>query len=130
MIIGAVSSVWGLVVFAFLPDNPVSAKFLSRDMRIIAIERMRDQKIGIENKKVKFYQIKETLADPKTWFLVVTIFALTLANGALGGFGGVITTSFGYSTFKSILLLGVVGVVIFISLLATGFVYPHLSSFI
>ena len=125
MIIGAVSSVWGLVVFAFLPDNPVSAKFMSQDMRIIAIERMRDEQIGIENKSVKFYQIKEAFTDPKTWFLVVTILALTLTNGALGGFGSVITLSFGYSTFESILLLGVVGAVIFISLLAAGFVHWH-----
>jgi MFS family permease len=125
MIIGAISSIWGCVVFAFLPDNPVSAKFLSQDLRIIAIERMRDELIGIENKTIKLYQIKETLVDPKTWFLVVTILALTLTNGALGAFGTVITTGFGYSTFESILLLGIAGVIIFISVLVSGFVYQN-----
>ena len=124
MILGAISSLWGMLVFLFFPDNPVSAKFLSPELRIIAIERMRDQQSGIENKKIKVYQIRETFVDPKTWFLVVTILALTLTNGALGGFGSIITTGFGYSTFESILLLGAVGAVIFLSLLATGFVYP------
>jgi hypothetical protein len=66
------------------------AFFLPRDMRVVAVERTRQEQIGIEKKRVKWNQVRETFEDPKTYFYVVMLFAINLANGAGSGFGSII----------------------------------------
>ena len=95
MIVGSFSSVWGICLWFLLPDSPLTAFFLSRDMKVVAVERMRREQIGIENKRVKWEQVRETFKDPKTYFYVVMIFAINIANGAASGFGSIIVRSFG-----------------------------------
>lgn len=120
MMIGSITALWGLIMFLVLPDNPLKARFLNERMKAIAVKRMRLELTGIENKSIKGNQIREAFRDPKNWLAVSFIFSINLTNGALGGFGSVITTNFGYTQFKSILLLGVVGSIVFLTLLATG----------
>lgn len=95
LVIGAFSSVWGALLWLVLPDSPLTAAFLPRDMKVVAVERMRWEQIGIENKTIKKDQIKEVFTDPKTYFYVVMVFACTIGNGAASGFGSVIVQSFG-----------------------------------
>lgn len=95
MIIGSISAVWGFFLWFLLPDNPLTAYFLTDDMKVVAVERMRYEQIGIENKTVKLEQIKEAFTDPKTYFFVVMVFASNLTNGATSGFGSIIVQSFG-----------------------------------
>ena len=53
IIIGAVSSVWAIILCFVLPDKPLTASFLSREMKVVAVERMRWEQIGMENKTIK-----------------------------------------------------------------------------
>ncbi|KAI9375213.1 major facilitator superfamily domain-containing protein, partial [Aspergillus egyptiacus] len=122
MIIGTATSVWGIALWFLLPDNPMTARFLTPELRKIAILRIASEQIGIENKKVKKEQIKEALTDPKAWAYVAITFFIMLCNGALTGFGTVITQSFGFSELKTILLIGVVGAVGFVALLTFGLI--------
>ncbi|KAG0646455.1 putative transporter [Hyphodiscus hymeniophilus] len=122
MIVGCFSCVWGICLWFLLPDSPLTAFFLSRDMKVVAIERMRQEQIGIENKRFKWDQVREAFKDPKTYLYMVMLFAINLANGAASGFGSIIVQSFGFTTFKTILLLGVAGVFVFVFTLGTGLV--------
>ncbi|KAL4887249.1 major facilitator superfamily domain-containing protein [Aspergillus karnatakaensis] len=122
MIIGCATSIWGIALWFLLPDNPMTARFLSPELRKVAIMRIAGEQIGIENKKVKKEQVREALLDIKTWAYVTITFFGMLVNGALTGFGTVITQSFGYSEVKTILLIGAVGAVSFISLLSSGII--------
>ena len=97
ILIGAITSVWGIVLAFTLPDNPVKARFLSERLKIVAIERLRYEQVGIENKTIKKDQIVETFRDPKTYIYMLMIFSLNLANGASTSFGPVIVQSFGVS---------------------------------
>lgn len=45
--------VWAFIVGIFLPDNPVKAKFISERQKAIAIDRVRVDQTGIENKTFK-----------------------------------------------------------------------------
>ena len=96
-IIGSVSCVWGILLWFILPDSPIQASFLSQRLKIVAIERLRFEQIGIENKTVKYDQIREAFSDPKTYFYMVMVFAVNLTNGAATGFGSIIVESFGVS---------------------------------
>ncbi|KIM98676.1 hypothetical protein OIDMADRAFT_43519 [Oidiodendron maius Zn] len=110
MIVGCFSSAWGM------------------DMRRIAVERMRLEQIGIENKRFKPEQLKEAFKDPKTYFYVVMLFSINLGNGAATGFGSIIVESFGYTVLRTILLLGVAGVFVFVFTLGVGLVSVHVRN--
>ena len=98
MVIGCVTCVWAIVIFFLLPDSPINAYFLSERQRVVAVERLRADQVGIENKTVKRDQIIETLTDIKTYWYMMMVFAVNLTNGAATGFGSIIVQSFGASS--------------------------------
>ena len=62
----------GIAVLIWMPDSPVHAKMLTREERIAAIERVRDDQGGTENKTIKKEQIIEALTDIRTWLIVIS----------------------------------------------------------
>ncbi|KAF9895241.1 hypothetical protein FE257_000143 [Aspergillus nanangensis] len=122
LILGAVTVAWGIILVFLLPDHPRSARFLKPHEREIAVERMRADHIGIEDKTFKFHQIKDLLTDPKIWILVPATFCLHFVNGGVSGFGTVIISSFGYSSLDSVLLTGAVGGGVFVTCIVIGLV--------
>ena len=54
-----------------MPDSPVHAVWLTRKERIIAIERVRYDQGGTENKTIKKSQVIEALLDPRSWLIVL-----------------------------------------------------------
>ncbi len=95
MIIGCITCIWAIVLWFILPSNPLSARFLSHKQKIIAVERLRADQVGIENKTAKRAQVIEAFTDIKTYFYIVMVFAVNLTNGAATGFGSIIVQSFG-----------------------------------
>lgn len=71
LIIGALCCIWGVVMFIFLPDSPVTAKGLSMKEKRLAVERLSSNQTGIENKHLKGYQVKEAVLDVKVcnWYM-------------------------------------------------------------
>lgn len=67
IICGVITFVVGVCFWLFIPDSPLKAKFLSKEEKIIAIERLRNQSTGVENKTWKRDQFKEALTDWKPW---------------------------------------------------------------
>jgi hypothetical protein len=47
----------------FLPDSPVTAKGLNEREKRVAVERLRDNQTGIENKHLKWYQVREAFTE-------------------------------------------------------------------
>lgn len=58
-----------LLLVQSVADNPMNAKFLTNEEKVIAIERVRSNQNGIENKHWKMEQCKEALLDWKVSFL-------------------------------------------------------------
>lgn len=67
LIIGALCCSWGIIMFIMLPDSPVTAKGLSTREKRIAVERLRANQTGVENKHLKPYQVKEAFMDYKLY---------------------------------------------------------------
>lgn len=55
-----------------MPDSPVHAQLLTKEEKIAALERVRNDQGGTENKKLKPAQVKEVLLDVRTWLVVLT----------------------------------------------------------
>ena len=79
LLLGGLAILVGVCVLIWLPDSPVHARMLTKNERIAALERVRDDQGGTENKKWKKDQIIEALTDIRTWLVVLT----TLTSAAV-----------------------------------------------
>lgn len=87
LIFGSCSILMGVVTLLFLPDLPSTAKFLSEDQRVVAVERVAGNRQGVKNRHFKKYQAWQTLYDPKTWILFVMATGAQIPNSALTSVG-------------------------------------------
>jgi MFS family permease len=101
LVIGALCSVWGIAMFFFLPDSPVTTSMLSLPQKRIAVERLRENQTGVENKHIKRYQIREAFTDPKVFLLFMFGLCQSIVNGGITNFGTLIIQGFGFSTRMS-----------------------------
>ena len=72
VLLGGLAILVGVCVLIWLPDSPVHAHFLTKEERIAALERVRDDAGGTENKHLKKYQVVEAFMDVRTWLIVLT----------------------------------------------------------
>ena len=72
LLLGGLAIVVGICVLIWLPDSPVHARILTKEERIAALERVRDDQGGTENKKWKKDQIIEAVTDVRTWLIVLS----------------------------------------------------------
>ncbi|KAI5114806.1 hypothetical protein M0805_009447, partial [Coniferiporia weirii] len=111
LMLGGLAIAVGTAVIIWMPDSPVHARMLTREERIAAIERVRDDQGGTENRKLKKDQVIEAFTDIRTWLIVLSTLVSNIPNGGLSNFGSIILKSFGYTT-KQALILGAPGGVI------------------
>ena len=104
LIIGALCSSWGIVMFIMMPDSPVNAPLLSPRQRRLAVERLAENQTGIENKHFKMYQAKELFLDYKLYFLFMLGVVGNIPNGGISNFGTIIIKGFGFPTLVTTLL--------------------------
>ncbi|KAJ5281964.1 hypothetical protein N7478_007336 [Penicillium angulare] len=105
LILGAITSSYGIVLFWFLPDSPTKAVFLTQNERAIAIQRTIKNKTGVlDNGKFKWSQAADALKDPQVWLLVLNSFTSNLCNGGITTFTSIITAGFGFSDLKALLM--------------------------
>lgn len=117
IIIGALCSVWGIVMFTLLPDSPVTAKGMSQREKRLTVERLRDNQTGVENKHFKAYQLREAFTDPKTYLFFVLGIVCNVPNGGISNFGTLIIQGFGFSTLVTTLMQIPYGTIIALSIL-------------
>lgn len=110
-------------MFIFLPDSPVNAPGLTKRERRIAVDRIRENQTGVENKHLKPYQIIEAFTDYKLYmfFILGVVCKLNVPlrmilcsstnqgkgnvpNGGISNFGTIIIKGFGFSTLVTTLM--------------------------
>ncbi|KAI0009019.1 putative MFS allantoate transporter [Xylariaceae sp. FL0662B] len=117
IVIGALCCAWGIIMFIFLPDSPVTAKGLTRAEKRMAVQRLRENQTGIENKHLKTYQVKEAFLDIKLYLFFFVGIVCNVPNGGISNFGTLIIQGFGFSTLGTTLMQIPYGVLIAISIL-------------
>ena len=126
LVLGGSSVLWSIFLFIFMPDSPVKCWYMSDREKYICLERVKDNNTGVEDKKIKLYQIRECLLDPKAWLLTAFSLAQNIPNGGLITFSSIIVRGLGYSNLITTLLGIPTGVVatlwqLLISYIATRF---------
>ncbi|KAF9477255.1 MFS general substrate transporter [Pholiota conissans] len=120
LLLGAMAITVGILVLLFMPDSPANALMLTREERIAAIERIRDQQGGTENKRLKKEQVIEALLDIRTWLIVLATLLTNIPNGGLANFTNIIVKGFGYTTKQTLILSTPGGAIGIISAVACG----------
>jgi len=104
ILLGGLAILVGICVLIWLPDSPVHARMLTKEERIAALERVRNDQGGTENKRLKKEQIIEALLDIRTWLIVLTTMLTSIPNGALSNYSNIIIKSFGYTSKQTLIL--------------------------
>ncbi|KAF8256528.1 major facilitator superfamily domain-containing protein [Lactarius quietus] len=109
IIMGALTLVTAALFFFLFPDSPTNAWFLTIDKRVKAVQRIKENQTGIENKHFKKNQMIEALTD-KTWLFALFAALANVPNSITNQFQ-IIISSFGFTPLKTTLLGSVNGVV-------------------
>lgn len=104
-----------------MPDNQLNARFLSKDDRRLAVERVRINQQGIGNKNFKMYQLKEALVHPMTWAFSFYAITANIPNGGISNFFSQLIVSFGYTPEESLLYGTPAGAVEVVFLIVCGY---------
>ncbi|GAM86548.1 hypothetical protein ANO11243_045620 [Dothideomycetidae sp. 11243] len=127
--------VWGLTTICvgtlflwIIPDNQLNARWLSKEDRILAIERVRVNQQGIGNKHFKLHQLKEALTDPLVWAYVLYALFSDIPNGGISNFFSQLIKSFGFTSEQSLLYGTPGGAIEVVTLLASGYFGDRLGS--
>lgn len=70
---------------------------------MVAVWRVRKNRIGVKHPKILWYQVVEGVKDPKVYLVALCGMCLGLLNGAISNFLTTLLKSFGYGKLKSVL---------------------------
>ncbi|CAN9327025.1 unnamed protein product [Alternaria alternata] len=108
---GLLTVIVSVFVWFFMPDSPVEAKFLNDHEKLIAVERLRMNQMGVASRVWKWDHVLEAFMDPKTWLWFSMLTAVSIPSGGITTFGPLIIQSFGFGQFATILFNMPFGVV-------------------
>ncbi|EAT76771.2 hypothetical protein SNOG_15933 [Parastagonospora nodorum SN15] len=129
---GLLTTLCGILFLWIVPDNQMNCRWLSKEDRILAIERIRMNGQGVGNKHFKFYQLKEALLDPLSWAFFFYALIAAIPNGSallfhlsaelsgISNFFSQLIVSFGYTPEESLLYGTPGGAVEVVFLIACG----------
>ncbi|CZR57839.1 related to permease of the major facilitator superfamily [Phialocephala subalpina] len=104
LLTGSINLLYSIVLYFFLPDSPMNAFFLTKEEKWHAVQRLAENKTGMENHKWKWDQAIESVVDPKFWLQFFFSIAINISNAALITFGPLIIKGLGYDSQTSALL--------------------------
>lgn len=103
LITAALTVFWSLYLILSLPTSQATAKWLTDDEKVAAVEMVRDNNTGIHNKTFNSAQLKEALFDPKSYIFFWFAFFGNLPN-SVSTFGSLIISNFGFTSLQTTLL--------------------------
>lgn len=104
LVLGLASMLTGAGWLFLMPQTPNTAKFLTHEEKIIAVQRVASNMMGIKNYQWKPYQMWHALMDFKTWLVLAFVFFTMLPNGGLTSFGSLVISGLGFSRFHTLLI--------------------------
>ncbi|KAI0149369.1 major facilitator superfamily domain-containing protein [Pestalotiopsis sp. NC0098] len=104
LLFGLITVAWSAVVWVFLPDSPMTARFLTPAERETAALRPMKFQRTTQTKKWDKGQFIEAITDVKSWWFFLFSFVTCIPNGGTTSFSTLVIKSFGYDSFKTILM--------------------------
>lgn len=121
LVAGAVTLAWGVSLIWIFPDTPQEAKGWTPEEKRLLLERSRRDNSGIENTRLKGYQVREALLDYQLWCLAAIGLLSNTGAAALTTFASIMFSGMGFSPRVSLLLNIPLGAMAFLSVLGAGY---------
>lgn len=83
LVTGLLTACIGIIFIWAVPDNQLNCRWLTKEERILALERIRINGQGVGNKHFKWYQMKEALLDPLSWAFFFYALIADIPNGKI-----------------------------------------------
>lgn len=129
LIVGALSASWAILMFFFLPNSPATFLGFTHEEKLMIIGRMRRNQTGIENRQIKWDQVKETALDYKTWMYFLLGFICNIPNGGISNFSTLVIKGLVHGNTLYTSLLGIPqGVLVVIWIAAGALINERLPS--
>ncbi|KAK0243317.1 major facilitator superfamily domain-containing protein [Armillaria nabsnona] len=110
IILGVLTMVTAIIFWFLFPDSPTNAWFLTPEERSSAVQRIKENQTGVENKHFKKEQMIEALTDVKIWLFALFSVLADIPNSLVNQ-RQIIISSFGFSDLETTLLGCVPGAV-------------------
>lgn len=104
LLTGSLNVLFSIFMVIFLPDSPMNARFLSLEERWHAVQRLAENRTGIDGIKWRWDQAFEAATDVKIWIMFFFNIAINIPNGGLITFGAIIIRNLGFDAQTSALL--------------------------
>ena len=102
---GALTVLFGIICFFFLPDTPTSFMFrLNEEEKRIVEERTKDNAV-VRVYEVKHHHIWEAVREPRLWLICFSTLFNNLHTGGLVVFSTIIVRTFGFTVSRMLLQL-------------------------
>ena len=101
---GIITILWSLVIFFYLPPDPIRARGFTERERYIAVARLRVNNSGVRNTHFKRQQALELFLDPHFWLIFSIAFLSMIAAGPVNAFIPIIIGGLGFNTLNTLLL--------------------------
>ncbi|KAH7035965.1 permease of the major facilitator superfamily [Microdochium trichocladiopsis] len=101
---GALTFAVGVICWFWLAVSPTEAAWLTEEEKIIALERVRENKTGTEVWKFSLPQLKEAFCDVRFYMIFLLLVSTGLPNGGITAFGPTIINGFGFNINQTTLL--------------------------
>ncbi|KAH9860612.1 hypothetical protein J1614_011943, partial [Plenodomus biglobosus] len=123
---GAVTVVFGIICFFFLPDTPASAGFLTVEEKEWALRRMRldargSTSVDVTDEKASWYWVKMALKAPQTYLCSLIWFFLLIPLYSFSLFLPSIISGMGYASTTAQLFTVPPNMAAFITVLITAY---------
>ncbi|PBL04216.1 MFS general substrate transporter [Armillaria gallica] len=112
IIIGAICSLWAIVLWIFVPDSPYHTHWFTRTERLMIVSRKRDDQNLTDNREWKPNQVLEAIIDPKIYLFFLFGFTANVPNGGTSNFGTLIVQGFGFNTLQTTVMQIPYGIII------------------
>ena len=126
LILGAITILWGVAFILFVPDSPTQVKWLSEEEKVIAVQRIVENKTGTKSRHFEKAQILEAVKDPRVIILGLISFVNAMASGGLS-FGSLIIQGFGFSPIQTTLMNLPLSTVQVVAQLSCGFLITKIG---
>ncbi|KIW74483.1 hypothetical protein Z517_12423 [Fonsecaea pedrosoi CBS 271.37] len=106
---GSITILWSVIVYFYLPPDPIRAKGFTEREHFIAVSRLQSNNSGVRNTHFKKEQMIELMFDLKFWVMFMMTLLAMFANAPVSTFTPLIISGFGFNTLNSLLLVVPVG---------------------
>lgn len=118
--LGAVTVLIGIAVLIWLPDTPMSAKFLTEDEKSAILRHVAENQTGIQSRAFKASHVYEALLDVQFWLFALITVLSSISSGVVTTYSAILISNIGFKPDAAALLNMPSGIVSIVATLVVG----------